>query len=68
MTQMVRHSFTLNLPTSTPWAEVENIAYNQIVIPHMLQAGKNSFADLGLLSRHATDTAGVSTFVGEYLL
>lgn len=68
MTQMERHGFKLNLPTSTPWPEVEATVFSEIVIPHMRQTGKNSYADLHVLSRHATDTVGVSTFIGEYLL
>lgn len=35
MSQMVKHSFKLELPTSTPFGEVEAIALNSVVFPHM---------------------------------
>ncbi|MFE3001172.1 hypothetical protein ACFXG4_40090 [Nocardia sp. NPDC059246] len=53
---------------STPWSEVENIVFNQIVLLHMLRIGKNSYADLHLLGSRPTAAAGVSIFTGEYLL
>lgn len=67
MHQMKQHSFRLELPTSTPFAEVETIALEGIVFPHMIREGKSSYADLRMLSR-TTHTAGTSIFVGQYLL
>ncbi|WP_054814516.1 hypothetical protein [Nocardia arizonensis] len=64
---MEQHSFKLELPSSTSFAAAQAAALEQIVIPHMVQTGRNSYADLSMLGSRPT-TGGMSAFTGTYKL
>ncbi|MFI1234401.1 hypothetical protein [Nocardia salmonicida] len=46
--RMEQHSFKLELPSSTTFGQAEKIALDQVVIPHMIRTGRNSYADLAV--------------------
>lgn len=65
---METHSFSLTLPTRTPFEDVESIAESQVVFPHMLREGKSGYADLHVQTRVGTNEPGLSKFSGSYKL
>ncbi|MEU4710813.1 hypothetical protein AB0G00_30735 [Nocardia salmonicida] len=65
--RMEQHSFKLELPSLTTFSQAEKIALDQVVIPHMKQTGRNSYADL-MVTGSLMGTAGNRIFKGTYML